>query len=75
MNGRRPEAGDHENTQFEFLPSDMHHVRAGFDVSEPSEAPEGARRFPRRSKESDVPREPLADRIRSGRRQPPRRRK
>jgi hypothetical protein len=66
MNGRRPEAGDQENTQFEFLGSDLHHVKAGFDSSEPTEAPEGAQRFPRRRKEQDVPKEPLAERLRRG---------
>lgn len=69
MNRGRPEAGDHENTQFEFLGSDLHHVKAGFDSSEPTEAPEGARRFPRRSNERDVPRELLAERLRRGRRE------
>jgi hypothetical protein len=67
MDPKRPEAGDHENTRFEFLPSDLHHVSAGFDSSEPGEAPEGARRFSRRSEENDVPRESLAERLRRGR--------
>lgn len=64
MNGGRLEAGDQENTQFEFIGSDLHHVKAGFDSSEPAEAPEDAQRFPRRSEEHDVPREPLAKRLR-----------
>lgn len=68
MNRGRPEAGDQENTQFEFLGSDLHHVNAGFDSSEPMEAPEGAQRFPRRSSEHDVPRESLAERLRRDRR-------
>ena len=67
MNGGRAEAGDQENTQFEFLGSGVQHVKAGFDASEPTEAPEGAQRFPRRSKEHDVPRETLAERLRRGR--------
>jgi hypothetical protein len=49
----------------------LHHVKAGFDFSEPAEAPEGAQRFPRRSKEHDVPREPLAERFRRGHRKRP----
>jgi len=71
MNGGRREAGDQENTSFEVLRSDLHHVNAGFDSSEPTEAPEGAHRFPRRSREDEVPREPLAERVRSGRRKKP----
>jgi hypothetical protein len=70
MNGGRSEAGDQENTQFEFLGSDLHHVKAGFDSSEPAEAPEGAQRFPRR-REDDVPKEPLAERLRRGSRKTP----
>jgi hypothetical protein len=72
MDGKRLEAGDQENAQFEFLGSDLHHVKAGFDSSEPTEAPEGAQRFPRRSNERDVPKEPLAERLRRGRRKAPR---
>ena len=68
MNTRaRPEAGDQDNADFKFLGSDLHHVKAGFDSREPAEAPEGARRFPRRE-ERDVPKGTLADRLRSGRR-------
>jgi hypothetical protein len=67
MNKRRPEAGDQENAEFEYLGSNLHHVRVGFDAGEAADAVEGARRFPRRSKEEDVPRESLADRLRRGR--------
>ena len=72
MNGGRQEAGDQENTQFEFIGTDLHHVKAGFDSSESAEAPEGAQRFPRRSEEHEVPREPLAERLRRGRGKRPR---
>ena len=69
MNRGRPEAGDNENTEFEFLGSDLHHVRAGFDASEPTEEPAGARRFPRRVNADEVPRETLAERLRRGHRE------
>jgi hypothetical protein len=68
MNDRRLEAGDQENTDFEVLRSDLHHVKAGFDFSQPAEAPEGARRFPRRSADDEVPKESLAERVRRGHR-------
>ena len=67
MNNRQPEAGDQENTEFEYLGSNLHHVKVGFDASQPAEPVEGAKRFPRRSAEEDVPRESLSDRLRKGR--------
>lgn len=67
MNKRRPEAGDQENTEFEYLGSNLHHVKVGFDAGKPAGTVEGAMRFPRRSKEEDVPKESLADRLRKGR--------
>jgi hypothetical protein len=68
MKRAQPEAGDQGNTHFELLGSDLHHVKAGFDSRMPAKAPDGAQRFPRRSKEQDVPKESLADRLRQGRR-------
>jgi hypothetical protein len=67
MNRRRPEVGDQENASFETLDSDLHHVKSGFDSGEEPEKREGAHRFPRRSNEEDVPKESLADRLRSDR--------
>jgi hypothetical protein len=64
MDGRRPEAGDHENADFEYLPTNLDHVTAGFDASKSAQAPEGAQRFPRRSDKDGVPKESLADRLR-----------
>jgi len=71
MNRRRLEAGDHENTSFEVVGTDSHHVKPGFDpgeeVSEAQEA-EGAVRFPHRRGEEDVPKGSLADRLRDDKR-------
>lgn len=65
MSRRRLHVGDHENTDFETVDVDSHHVKPGFDSGdEESESQEGEHRFPHRRREEDVPKTPLAERLR-----------
>ncbi len=69
MNSKRSEIGDDDNTSFELPDSSLEDLKPGFDHREEKreETAEGHHdRFPRRDKK-EIPREPLAERIRKAR--------
>jgi hypothetical protein len=66
MDHKRPVVGDQDNTEFVIPELDAHHASPGYDAGSDPISHEGAKRFPRRRADNEVPKETLAARIAKG---------